>query len=124
MYKKVTSDLLEIASRLTEINKDYRVFYNNRDLRFEVHTSDSPSIKTLGFVVPFDKLDSRTIEYAYKSRKQNANAIEAEILEHNAQVEQSAQTQFDIQTRELENMLIYANKASHDVTFTKTKNFI
>ena len=113
MLSEVTGDLLDVAKRLGEINRDYRVFWNNRLMRYEVHT------RALEFVVPYDKLDTRTLEYAFKTRRENADAIETEINEHNAAVEKAALQSLEHASIALEDMLTYANRASHPVLFTK-----
>ena len=81
----VTNDLFDIAWRLHAINDDYRVYYNVAKSRYEVHSHKK---KTLEFVVPYDRLDARTVEYARYSRVENAERIFAEIDKHNAKLEQ------------------------------------
>ena len=83
----VTNDLFDIAWRLRAVNDDYRLYYNVAKNRYEVH---SFAKKTLEFVVPYDQLDARTVEYARYSRVENAERIFAEIDEHNAKLEQGA----------------------------------
>ena len=114
MYTEVTSDLFCIAQQLKQINEDYRVFWNNRDERFEVFTPP-----TLAFVVPFERLDQRTLDYARKTRKQNADLIEQEIAAHNADIENQAKRTLEQARIRLEDMLDYASKTSHPVTFSK-----
>jgi len=111
--KEVTRDLFCIAKRLKHINKDYRVFYNDKAARFEVHT------KQLEFVVPYDRLDARTLEHARRTRKQNDAQIEAEITKHNNDIQTSAQKKMNGLRRDLEDKLTYAMRAGHEVNFTK-----
>ena len=63
----ITDDLYFIASRLKEIDPSYYVVYNLRRGRYEVH-SDAQKGGTLCFVVPYNKLDARTLEYAKRTR--------------------------------------------------------
>jgi hypothetical protein len=111
---KVTRDLLGIAERLKKINPAYRVFYNNRHNRFEVHAGNE-----LAFIPPFDCLDTRTIDYAYKTRKQNLDALEKEIDKSNEEFIRSGIEEIEKQVDVLGEMLCFANRAGHNVTFTK-----
>lgn len=81
----ITNDLFDIAWRLRAVNDDYRVYYNTEKNRYEVHDFKK---NTLQFVVPYDELDARTVEYARYSRVENAERIFAEIERHNAKLEQ------------------------------------
>lgn len=80
----VTNDLYDIACRLKTVDDDYRLFYNTGKRRYEVY---SKSRETLQFVVPFDELDARTVDYALKTRVQNADSIFAEVERHNKDVQ-------------------------------------
>ena len=118
MYE-ITRDLFCITQRLKQINPAYRVFWNNRAARFEVHTSNNPNAHTFGFIVPYERLDSRTLDYAQRTRKQNADALEAEINAHNAETQASVLKVLYKAEGQLADMLDYACKTSRDVTFSK-----
>jgi len=109
----ITKDLFGIASRLKKINCRYRVFYNNRHGRFEVHTS------ALEFIVPYERLDCRTIEYALRTRKQNLDNLEREIESKNKKTEGEAVRNIASKQAILEDMLGYANRTGTLVNFTK-----
>ena len=81
----ITNDLFDIAWRLRSVNDDYRVYFNTAKNRYEVHSAKE---KTLEFVVPYDQLDARTLEYARYSRVENAELIFGEIERHNAKLQQ------------------------------------
>ena len=131
MYTEITRDLFCIVKRLRKINPNYKVFFNNRDLRFEVWEKapaaggGTPFTKGgMAFVVPYTELDTRTLEYARKTRKENADFIEQEITANNNAIEQSAKQHIKIYERELAEMLAFALNSSHEVTFgTQTKWF-
>lgn len=65
--RHITDDLYFIASRLKEIDPSYFVVYNLLKSRYEVHSKEQRG-NTLCFVVPYDRLDARTIEYAKRTR--------------------------------------------------------
>lgn len=77
----VTNDLFDIAWRLRAVNDDYRLFYNTLSAKYEVHSAERGTVQ---FVVPFDALDARTVEYARRTRVQNAREIFDEIERANA----------------------------------------
>ncbi|MCL2846850.1 MAG: hypothetical protein FWE38_04120 [Firmicutes bacterium] len=122
--EEVTSDLFDIAMRLRDIDDSYRVFYNGRCERFEVHNATRPTVLTMQFVVPYDVLDERTILHARRTRKDNAAEIENEIDLHNRELERSAQNAMDEQLRRLNDMMHYAHRAGHEVTFQKSREWI
>jgi len=113
MLHQVRDDVFRIGERLLHINKAYRVFWNNFANRYEVHT------KQLEFVVPYDCLDSRTLELARKSRKQNADAIERELERHNDDVACREQKRFEIRRFDLEDMLAFAMRKGSTIRFNK-----
>ena len=79
----ITNDLFDIAWRLRAVNDDYRVYYNSEKSRYEVRDCRT---KTLQFVVTYDELDARTVEYSLYSRVENAECIFAEIERYNAKL--------------------------------------
>jgi septal ring factor EnvC (AmiA/AmiB activator) len=105
--------MFNIEERLKHINKDYRVVRNNRLDRWEVHT------KELEFVVPYDKLDSRVLEHARRTRKQNSDSLEREIDTHNQGIEKAAVEKRQLLQNDLEDMLGFALRTGHTVSFTK-----
>jgi hypothetical protein len=122
MYSEITCDLLCIAKRLKNINPVYRVFFNNRETRYEVHTCalrERPSAFTIGFVIPFETLDERTLDYAFLTRKENFDALQREIETSDSDIKASAQKSLAAANTALRDMLEYANKANHTVIFTK-----
>ena len=79
---KIEKDLFSICDRLRELDGRYELYRNTIAHRFEVYVE-----KALQFVVPFQKLDARTIEFARRTRIERSRQILKEIDEHNARVE-------------------------------------
>lgn len=79
---EIEKDLFSIADRLKEIDGRYRVYRNTLAHRFEVYVE-----RALQFVVPFQKLDARTLDFARKTRIERRQQILKEIDEHNARIE-------------------------------------
>ena len=87
---RITNDLYDIVWRLKAINSNYAVYYNVDERRYEVHDEAK---QTLEFVVPYNELDARTVQYANYSRVANAKAIFAEIDRHNEAIERQRHRQ-------------------------------
>ena len=79
---KIEKDLFSICDRLKEIDERYEVFRNKISHRFEVYVG-----KALQFVVPFQRLDARTLDFARKTRIERRQQIVKEIDERNAKIE-------------------------------------
>ena len=82
--KLITDDLYDVAARLKSVKESYVVYYNIDKERFEVHDGVR---KCLEFVVPYDELDARTVEYARYSRVENAKRIFEEVEAYNQRLE-------------------------------------
>ena len=94
---KIEKDLFSIADRLKEIDGRYEVYRNTVAHRFEVYVE-----RALQFVVPFQKLDARTLEFARKTRIERAEKILKEMDEVNARIEKQKEKEI------LENALCQA----------------
>ncbi len=79
---KIEKDLFSISQRLKEIDARYEVYRNILAGRFEIYIE-----RALQFVVPFQKLDARTLEFARKTRIERRMQIMKEIDEHNERIE-------------------------------------
>lgn len=75
---KITNDLFDVAARLKSVNENYIVYYNAAKRRYEVYDGDN-----FAFVVPYSELDSRTVDYARKTSRQNADKLFEEIERNN-----------------------------------------
>ncbi len=74
----IEKDVFSVADRLKEVDERYRVYRNTLAHRFEVYVGEA-----LQFVVPFQKLDARTVEYARKTRIERVNKIVQELDKEN-----------------------------------------
>jgi hypothetical protein len=79
---KIESDVYFISKRLKEIDPSYEIYYNTGSQSFEVH-SNAQVKNSYCFKVPFSVLDSRTIDYAVKTRAGNRDKLIAEIEKNN-----------------------------------------
>ena len=81
---EIVEDVYDIASRLRSINDCYRVYYNTEKCRYEVRNSRN---FTLEFVVPYDELDARTVEYARYTSVSNADMVLEDIEKNNKAID-------------------------------------
>ncbi|MCL2176803.1 MAG: hypothetical protein FWB72_02495 [Firmicutes bacterium] len=81
----IQNDLFDVSSRIKEIDSGYFVVYNARESRYEVHHSGQYG-NTLALVVPYSKLDARTILLTNKSRVENKARLLKEMQKHNEQL--------------------------------------
>ena len=84
----IKNDLYDIAARLTEIDFRYRVFYNNAKGRYEVHRQIYGRTE-FAFVVPYDTLDARAVEYALITKAENIDKLAKQIDAHNEKTEKT-----------------------------------
>lgn len=80
MLIHITDDLYDIAARLRSIDEGYELYYDPARARYEVHGRGA-----LQFVVPFDELDARTVEYAMQTRIARAEQLFEEVERNNAE---------------------------------------
>ena len=83
---EITNDLYDISSRLRGVNDDYRLYYNPQKGRYEVHSAKRGKLQ---FVVPYDELDARTVEYALYSRVENAELVFRDIERNNRRLNET-----------------------------------
>ena len=78
---EIFEDLFDIVKKIKSIDSNYRVFRNVKLNRFEIYYLCGLNLN-LELVVPYDKLDYRTINKLNKSKVQNADEI-FKMLEKN-----------------------------------------
>lgn len=83
----VENDLFSVADRIKSIDGRYRVFYNTERGKFEVRSADDDSLQA---TIPYDRLDSRAVDYVRKTRIERMDEILAEIERENAVAEKTA----------------------------------
>ena len=83
---EITNDLFDVAQRLKSVNENYVLYFNVQKQRYEVYENSHGF--NLAFVVPYDELDARTVEYAKFTRVQNCQAVFDEIEKANRLAEE------------------------------------
>lgn len=82
--QKICHDLFNISGRIKMIDPAYTIYRNGAKDRLEVYWRGK-----FAFVIPFDFLDERTLFYTKKTRRENADEIERDLDEGNAQIFQA-----------------------------------
>ncbi|MDR0425959.1 MAG: hypothetical protein LBH24_02185 [Clostridiales bacterium] len=82
----VESDLFDIAGRLKGIDEGYFIFRNDRLGRYEVHNKNQRG-DTLSLVVPYARLDARTLTLARRTRRERLDKLFAETEAENRRLE-------------------------------------
>ena len=82
--REIKEDLFDIARRLREIDDRYILYRNLRLNRFEIHANGA-----LQIVVPFEKLDARTVELARSTRLEYADKLVRKMDEENDRLQRA-----------------------------------
>ncbi len=106
----VTSDLYSIADRLKEIDDGYFIYYSYKNRRYEVHNRNQRG-RTLSLVLPYKRLDERTIRLVRQTRSERVSSLISQMEEENARIERERMKQLvKNKQNELENALIQLTK--------------
>lgn len=82
MLVEILNDLFFIGARLKEIDDDYKIFYNTKKQKFEIHCMGQIG-GSYCLTVPYACLDARTIEFVRKTRVENREKLIDEIDREN-----------------------------------------
>jgi len=118
---EIKKDVLNISKRIKKIDKNYKVFFNQNSLNFEVWHK-----KELSFVVG-KTLDNLALLKVHKTNIRNARALILDMEETNEKLEMKEKTDLENKNKALlSSLLSYSGKKSCDVDFkdiNKTKWF-
>ena len=84
----VTGDLYNIVGRLQEVDPGYYVKYDYRLRRYEVHHNGQKG-NTLCVVLPYDKLDARTVVHIQRTRAERRDQLIREMDKRNRELEKT-----------------------------------
>ena len=82
----IAHDLFDISGRIRKIDDGYFIVRNHLMHRFEVHHVDNKPT-TYAFIVPYDELDCRTLEYCEKTLVEHSARLLREMEENNRRVD-------------------------------------
>ena len=77
----VEDDLMGIARRIRAIDPSYFVFYSYEKRRYEVYCSDDLAVAAV--VLPFDRLDERSVRKVLETRRENRKKLLESIEREN-----------------------------------------
>ena len=81
MLIKIKKDLFNICKRIKNIDNGYALFFNTRTKKYEVHNFNQLHGSYCS-TLPFNKLDSRAIDYLLETQNKNAKKL-FEMIEKN-----------------------------------------
>ena len=81
----IEDDLFGVVGRLKSIDDGYFVFLNYRTGKFEVH--NRKDARTLCLVLPYDRLDERTVRHVLYTRAERAKEIVERMERENARLD-------------------------------------
>lgn len=112
----IKSDLFNISKRIKQIDKKYFIVFNKKTTKFEVHYQRNSS--TLEIVLPFDRLDKRTLDFVLKTKMENKKKLIEEMEKNNQKLEDEKNKKLlDEATYKTKEMLRYAQSKTNDVNF-------
>ena len=82
----IKTNVYFIPERLRDIDSNYFVVFNTDRGKFEVHYKGQPG-GTYCFTVPYEELDSRTIELLHQTRVEHSEKIISDMDRYNEQLE-------------------------------------
>ena len=85
-YLDPVEDPLDVHLRIRDFVPSWRLFFNKRKHRYEVHDIKSGEWHTLVSVLPFDQIDARTVEYLATHNVRSFGKIIRQIEENNADI--------------------------------------
>lgn len=112
----IKSDLFNITKRIKQIDKKYFIVFNKKTKKFEVHYKRNSS--TLELVLPFDRLDKRTLDFVLKTKMENKQKLIEEMERNNQKLEdEKNRNMLDETTYKAKEMLRYEQNKTGDVNF-------
>lgn len=111
----ISGDVFDIARRVKEIDRCYRIRYNRLLSRYELHhIRYYPD--TLVSVIPYPTLDKRTIDYVLKTRVHNLDKLLDEMDSSNLRLEERKEREIlDETAYKTKNLIEYIDKGGTDI---------
>ena len=87
---EIKSNVYHIPERLKEIDPSLFVVWNNKNKRIELHSTENKG-NTFYMALPFNELDSRTIDYVHHNMRIREQGLLKHIDAHNRTLEEKAE---------------------------------
>lgn len=114
---RIKQDVFGVANRLTQINKNFEIYFNVQTQRYEVY--ERRGFATFfAFSIKHKQLDARAICDVWNTQKQLLQAALQEIEQHNMRLQQKQQDALQKQNHyKLKQIVDYASAGSKDFEF-------
>lgn len=122
MLIKIEKDLFNIAQRIKNIDIGYFICFNTKNKKFEVHNKNQAR-GTYSATIPFNKLDSRAIDYLNETHVRNYKQIFKAIDENNKKLDQKIKEVNDDKVKyRVDEIYNYSRRYSKTPDFDFEKN--
>ena len=122
MLIKIENDLFNISHRIKSIDNGYFVCFNTKNKKFEIHNRNQFR-GTYAATIPFNKLDSRTIDYLNETHVRNHKKIFKAIEENNKKLDAKLKEENDDKVKYKVNEIYnYSRRYSKTPDFDFEKN--
>lgn len=91
---EIKNDIFDICRRLKNIDSSYFILYDKIRGKYELHSTEQYH-NSYVLTIPYDRLDCRTIDFVYMTRRENSKRLIFEMEENNKKLEK----------REMDNIL-------------------
>ena len=122
MKKKINNDVYNISQRIKQVDKDYYIVFETKTNKFEKKKKKQKG-GSLCLVLPFDRLDVRTLNLVYKTQVKWFKENIMQIEKNNERLERVAHTNtMDIAKSQLFDIIKYeSNTTSNDHRYFQTE---
>ncbi len=90
MLVEILNDVFFIEKRIREIDLSYRIFFNTKRQKFEIHNLSQVG-NSYCLTVPYSCLDERTVLFVRKTRVENREKLINEIDRENEKKQERTQ---------------------------------
>lgn len=92
MLIEINNDVYFISEKIKEIDGGYKIFYNTKRKKFEVHNVNQIG-SSYSLTIPYNILDGRTLLLVKKTRIENRKKFFEEIEKNNNLLEKRAENE-------------------------------
>ncbi len=123
MKIKIESDVFDICKRIKEIDENYFVLFNLNSKKFEIHNSKYKNPYCL--TIPYERLDSRTIELLCSTDVKNYDKIIKNLDVENERNERRAfEKAKEISDYKIREILKYSKSDNENLNCTFKSNWL
>ncbi len=121
--KIIDKDLFNISRRIKGIDKNYYILFDNKTNKWEVHNLKQKG-STYCLTCPYNRLDSRLIDYVYYTSTQHNPDLIKIIEKNNKEIDDKIiASENDYIRSNLKDIYSYASNSSKSIDLNKSLNY-